>query len=139
MNRRLSILVSAACLAWAAAAPSAGARTPRHPPLPKPIVVAAETSFQNKKEAYLLDVQREVNLLTSETGRLSRIYSTDAGANRSFAEAKRVFDQKTAAVESKLAALRATPADSAQSAMGAVDAALKDLRDAYSQVLGAAK
>ena len=139
MNRMLWIFAASVLLVSAAAGIYAEPRVQRRAPAPRPIVVAAETSFEDKKQSYLVDTGREIGLLAAQVSRLSQITPTDGGTNSGFAEAKRVFDEKASILQSKLGALRATPADSAQSAMDDVDAALKDLRDAYSQVLGAAK
>ncbi len=101
-------------------------------------VAAAEPSFDEAKQASLVDVQGEVRLLTEQLERIARVTPTAGGANPAFARARQVFEQKVAVLEGKLAALRATPSDASQSAMADVDTALAAVRAAYAQAVDTA-
>ncbi|MBE0616517.1 MAG: hypothetical protein IH608_01135 [Proteobacteria bacterium] len=103
------------------------------------VTVAQAGTFQERKQAYLIDVEREASILAREVGTLSQLYPTEGGTNAAFAGAKRGFDEKLAALRAQVAVLRATPADQAQATMDDVDGALGELRTAYSRVTDAAK
>ena len=103
------------------------------------VAVARADTFQDRKQAYLIDVEREAGLLAQYVGKLSNLHPTKDGANPAFASAKQEFDAKMTVLRAKIAALQAAPAQEAQPEMDAVALALAELRTAYAGITSIAK
>ncbi len=115
-----------------------GNRVPDETLPPRPLLVAQGSPLEAQKLATIAETEGEVRTLSLDLERISRITPTEGGANPAFAQAKKVFDEKLGLLGKKLDALRATPADAAQEPTHEVDAALQELRAAYSQAVDAA-
>lgn len=103
------------------------------------VVLAQADPFEEQKDAYLVDAERESGMLSSRAEELSELYPTESyNTDSAFSRARNRFNRIAADLQAKLAKLRATPADEAQSAMAEVDAALAELRTAYQQLADAA-
>ncbi len=134
----LLVLVVVASLGSPAVECVVGNRVPDGALPPRPLLVAQGSPLEAQKLATIAETEGEVRTLSLDLERISRITPTEGGANPAFAQAKKVFDEKLGLLRKQLDALRTTPADAAQGATYAVNAALQELRAAYSQAVDAA-
>jgi small-conductance mechanosensitive channel len=140
MTRALWITLAALVLGFASVSQSTSTSDPQQStPASRPVLLAQESTFDDRKEAFLVQVEGEINDLVAGVNRLSEITPNGKDPDSHVAETVRAFNEKVSALRAKLAALRPVPSEYSQSAMEDANAALNDLRAAYSQVMDAAK
>ncbi len=99
----------------------------------------AQANWEDLKQRTLLQTERAAVPFVYALRKVSDLHAADRNGSAPFAQAKRDFDFRMEFLRDRVAVLRATPAPSAQIAIGDVNAALEEVRKAFARALDLAR